>query len=89
VKKDFGKIFSYIQRTYQHLDFAASAKNFGDIQYLDMGAAGELQVSGKQKLEPEAATKVVDECGTEAGRSGRGCRWKADCWRARNTRTEP
>lgn len=66
-KKDFGKIFQYIQRTYQALDFASSAKNFGDIEYLDRGATGELEISGKQKLEPAGAKQIVDEAALKQG----------------------
>lgn len=66
-KKDFGKIFQYIQRTYQALDFATSAKNFGDIEYLDRGDTGELEISGKQKLEPEGAKQAVDEAALKQG----------------------
>lgn len=66
-KKNFGKIFQYIQRTYQKLDFASSAKNFGDIEYLDVGETGEVTPSEKQKLQPEGATKEVEGEALKAG----------------------
>lgn len=66
-RKDFQKIFQYIQRAYQQLDYANSAKNFGDIEYLSPDEAGIVAPSEKQKLQPEGAVQAVETEGMKAG----------------------
>lgn len=52
-KESFGAIFNYISQKFHAEDLSTSARNFGDIAYLDKGEDGKIKVGKAIKLEPK------------------------------------
>lgn len=51
-KDDFSKIFGYISKLYNQLDFMNESKSWGDIQYLSRGEDGKVISEQSKPLEP-------------------------------------
>lgn len=61
-KEDLNKILKYISNLYSQEDFAASVKNFGDIQYYDASGKPGAQIKLEPKLpKTETAMSLIHE----------------------------
>jgi hypothetical protein len=58
VEESFKKIFNYLKLVYQASDLASDVKNFGNIEYLDVGKAGKIEASAPIKLEPPVSSDI-------------------------------
>lgn len=58
VKEDFGKIFKYIQLSYQQEAFNVSVENFGTMQFLEFDQdLNTVKATGEKKLQPPEKVK--------------------------------
>lgn len=69
-KKDFGKIFNYMQKLYQQADFASSVTNFGNFEYLtkegeSVKSSGSQVIQPKVPERPTAANQITDDDNVE------------------------
>jgi hypothetical protein len=58
VEKSFEQIFNYLKLVYQASDLASDVKDFGTIEYLDVGKDGRIEASAPIKLEPPVSSDI-------------------------------